>query len=65
MQRQGRKFAAWPEYWFEPDSIPAPVEAQDSSRSADEAPAAHAGAAHAGAAHAPASSGAREGTMAS
>ena len=67
MQRQGRKFAAWLEYWFGPDSIPAHVEAQDSSRSADEAPAAHAGAAHAGAAHAgaapdahaPASSGAR------
>ena len=48
MQRQGRKFAAWLEYWFGPDSIPAHVEAQDSSRSADEAPA---------------SSGAREWTM--
>ena len=29
MQRQGRKFAAWLEYWFGPDSIPAHVEAQD------------------------------------
>ena len=37
---------------FGPDSIPAHVEAPDSSRSAVEAPAAHAGTAHAGAAHA-------------
>ena len=40
MQRQGRKFAAWLEYWFGPDSIPAHFQAQESSRSADEAPAA-------------------------
>ena len=60
MQRQGRKFAAWLEYWFGPDSIPAHVEAQDSSRSADEAMQAPT----APDAHEPAPSGAREGSMA-
>ena len=59
MQRQGRKFAAWLEYWFGPDSIPGHFQAQESSRSADEAPAAHAAAAHAAAA-----SRTREGTLA-
>ncbi len=65
MQRQGRKFAVWLEYWFGPDPIPAHFQAQKSSRCADEAPAAHAPAAHAPAAHADAdASGTREGTLA-
>ena len=79
MQRQGRKFAVWLEYWFGPDPIPAHFQAQESSRCADEAPAAHAPAAHAPAAHADAdadaddadaddaaadASGTREGTLA-
>ena len=59
MQRQGRKFAAWLEYWFGPDSIAAHFQAQESSRSADEAPAARALGAHAADA-----AGTREGTMA-
>ena len=68
MQRQGRKFAVWLETWFGPDSIPAHFQAQESSRSADEAPAAHAADAHvadeAAAAHAAAASGTREWIMA-
>ena len=41
MQRQGKRFAAWLEYWFGPDSVPAHFPAQESTQTADEAPRGH------------------------